>query len=70
MERSYPTEMLESFRTEMEGVMRHAESADKAIRTIRQKLKELPQNVMNWERFEEEFRTVHPEFERKLKEAR
>jgi DNA-binding CsgD family transcriptional regulator len=48
--------------------MRHADSAEKAIRSIRKKLKELPENVMNWERFEEEFRAVHPEFVRKLKE--
>ena len=62
------TEMLQNFRGELEGIVVHADTAETALRSIRTKIKELPENVMNWNRFEDDFRTVHPHFQSKLKE--
>ena len=62
------TEMIQNFRTEMEGVVHHADNAEIAIHLVQKKLKELPENVLNWERFEKDFRTVHPHFQETLKE--
>jgi tetratricopeptide (TPR) repeat protein/DNA-binding CsgD family transcriptional regulator len=61
------TEMLQNFREELEGIVHHADTAEKAVRTIQKKIKELPNNVLNWQKFEENFRLVYPDFQEKLK---
>ncbi len=61
-------EMIQNFRVEIEKVVRHADTAERAIRSIKLKLNELPENVLQWQKFESEFRSVHPEFEENLKQ--
>ncbi|MDP4220552.1 MAG: tetratricopeptide repeat protein [Bacteroidota bacterium] len=61
------TDMLHKLRHDLDGIVRHAATAEKAVRSIREKLKEIPEHLLNWEKFSGEFRSVHPEFEKNLK---
>lgn len=62
------TELLAKFRDELREIMRQSASQDPTIRAIKEKLKELPCKQIDWEKFETEFKAVHPEFSRKLNE--
>jgi tetratricopeptide (TPR) repeat protein len=61
------TDMLQNLRHDLDGIVRHADTAEKAVRSIREKLKEIPEHLLNWEKFIEDFRKVHPDFEKNLK---
>jgi DNA-binding CsgD family transcriptional regulator/tetratricopeptide (TPR) repeat protein len=63
------TDMLENFRHNLEGIVRKTDSAEKAIKEVRQSLKELPENMLNWNKFHDDFHKVHPDFEVKLKQS-
>src|SRR5579872_3117325 len=63
----HQTNMLLTLRHDLDGIVRHAGTAEKAIRSIREKLKEIPEHLLNWEKFSEDFRKVHPDFEKNLK---
>ena len=60
--------MLQNFRGELEGIVHHTNDAQKSLKIIQTKIKELPESVMNWNKFEEDFNQVHPHFQSKLKE--
>ena len=61
------TDMLQNFRNNLDDALRKADSAEKAIKEVKKSLKDLPENMLNWEKFHEEFNAVHPDFEAKLK---
>ena len=62
------TELLSKFRDEMHEIVRDSSNgnAEKALRQVKEKLKELPCKSIDWEKFETEFKAVHPEYTKKL----
>jgi tetratricopeptide (TPR) repeat protein/DNA-binding CsgD family transcriptional regulator len=62
------TEMLSRFRNELREIVRRTNDAEKAIKAVKEKLKELPCATIDWEKFDEDFRGVHPNFESNLHE--
>ncbi len=64
----HQTELLAKFRDEMREIVRQTSSQDPTIKAIKEKLKELPCKQIDWEKFETEFKAVHPEFAKKLYE--
>ena len=60
------TEMLGNFRNEMRQIVREMNEPISALKKIKEKLKELPCESVDWSKFEKEFTAVHPEFRSKL----
>jgi tetratricopeptide (TPR) repeat protein len=60
------TEMLGNFRNEMRQIVREIGEPIAALKKIKEKLKELPCESVDWVKFEKEFTSVHPEFRAKL----
>ena len=56
------TELLTKFRDEIQGILRTGTDPAATIRGIRDKLKGLPVEEMNWTTFDAQFMSVHPEF--------
>jgi tetratricopeptide (TPR) repeat protein len=61
------TELLANFRDEMRALLSKVEANDPAINEIRRKLRSLPEAV-NWKEFDEQFQSVHPQFQEVLRE--
>ncbi len=62
------TEMMERIRSNIEGILRKADSAEYAIKEVKKSLKSLPENILNWKRFEADVIAVHPHFQHTIKE--
>lgn len=56
------TELLTKFRDELQSILRSGTDPAVTIRGIREKMKALPVEEMNWTSFDAQFTTVHPEF--------
>ena len=61
------TDMLENFRHNLEGIVRKTDDAGKIIKEVKQCLKDLPEEMLNWNKFHDDFHAAHPDFEKKLK---
>jgi tetratricopeptide (TPR) repeat protein len=62
------TELLDRFRTDLSQIFREIDEPIAALKRIREKLKELPCQQIDWTKFEAQFSQVHPEFRTKLAE--
>jgi tetratricopeptide (TPR) repeat protein/DNA-binding CsgD family transcriptional regulator len=62
------TDLLAKFRDELREITRKYPSDNPGMREVKDKLKELPCKQIDWEKFDAEFRAVHPEFTKKLYE--
>jgi DNA-binding CsgD family transcriptional regulator len=62
------TELLGSFRNELRAILRETDKAEQAIKAIKERLKALPCESIDWAKFEAEFQATHPEFRAKLVE--
>jgi DNA-binding CsgD family transcriptional regulator/septum formation topological specificity factor MinE len=62
------TELLAKFRDELREIVQKYPFTEPGMREVKEKLKELPCKSIDWEKFEAEFKAVHPEFSRKLHE--
>jgi tetratricopeptide (TPR) repeat protein/DNA-binding CsgD family transcriptional regulator len=60
------TEMLGTFRNDLRAIVRETGDPLAAIRRIREKLKELPCEAIDWAKFDAEFRQTYPDFQSKL----
>lgn len=60
------TELLSRFRNDLRAIVRQADRAEEAIRAVKEKLKELPCEAIDWTKFEAEFQMTYPEFRAKL----
>jgi tetratricopeptide (TPR) repeat protein/DNA-binding CsgD family transcriptional regulator len=60
------TELLANFRDELRAIVRETMDPSAAIKQIKEKLKALPCEQIDWLKFEEQFRSVHPDFRQKL----
>jgi DNA-binding CsgD family transcriptional regulator/tetratricopeptide (TPR) repeat protein len=56
------TELLTKFRDEINRILRDGIDPTLTVKEIRQKLKSLPVEEMNWTTFDTQFTSVHPEF--------
>ena len=62
------TELLAEFRDGILDVIRKTPATEPITRALKEKLKELPGNSIDWEKFEAQFKTAHPEFSLALNE--
>jgi tetratricopeptide (TPR) repeat protein len=62
------TELLGNFRNDLRAIVREADNAETAIKRIREKLKTLPCEAIDWTKFDAEFRNTYPDFRDKLLE--
>ncbi len=60
------TELLSDFRDSLREIVRRIPPTEPAIRELKEKLKELPCTSVDWQKFETQFATVHPEFKLNL----
>jgi tetratricopeptide (TPR) repeat protein len=60
------TELLGDFRNDLRAIMREGGDPLLAVRQIKEKLKELPTEAIDWTKFDAEFRATYPEFQSKL----
>jgi tetratricopeptide (TPR) repeat protein len=60
------TDLLDHFRTDLNQIFREIDEPIAALQRIREKLKELPHQQIDWTKFEAQFSEVHPEFKEKL----
>ena len=61
-------ELLGRFRNDMREIVRESRSDDPVIKKVRDKLKTLPCEQIDWAKFDSQFSTVHPDFKSKLDE--
>ena len=66
MQLARQTEMLGKFRNELRVILREASKAETAVIAIKEKLKELPCESIDWTKFEAEFQQSYPDFRTKL----
>jgi tetratricopeptide (TPR) repeat protein/DNA-binding CsgD family transcriptional regulator len=62
------TEILTRFRDEINTILHDSSDPMSTVKEIRQKLKTLPVEEMNWTTFDAQFTSVHPDFTAKLLE--
>jgi len=62
------TDLLDRFRNDLRQIVREIDEPLNALKKIKEKLKELPCESVDWPKFEAQFATVHPEFKQKLVE--
>ncbi len=62
------TELLAKFRDDLRLVVREGKTAEDVVRGLKVRLKELPCSSIDWEQYDEQFRTVHPHFRDNLLE--
>ncbi|HVK39450.1 MAG TPA: tetratricopeptide repeat protein [Candidatus Kapabacteria bacterium] len=62
------TDLLARFRNELRAIIASTISNDPTVRAVREKLKELPCESIDWTRFEAEFQQTFPEFRGRLLE--
>jgi tetratricopeptide (TPR) repeat protein len=60
------TEMLGGFRNDLRAIMREGGDPLATVRQIKEKLKELPCEAIDWTKFDAEFRQTYPDFQSKL----
>lgn len=60
------TELLSKFRDDLRMVVRDGSTAEDVVRGVKIKLKELPCSTIDWEEYDEQFRSVHPHFRNNL----
>jgi DNA-binding CsgD family transcriptional regulator len=60
------TEMLGEFRNDLRTIMREGGDPLVTVKQIKEKLKELPCEAIDWTKFDAEFRQTYPEFQSKL----
>jgi DNA-binding CsgD family transcriptional regulator len=60
------SEILRNFRTDLRGMMRNTTDMAQVIAELKRKLKELPEEAIDWAKFEGEFEQTYPEFRAKL----
>lgn len=61
-------DLLGRFRNDLREIVRQAKSDDPALKQVKDKLKELPCEQIDWVNFDAQFSSVHPEFKSKLSE--
>ena len=62
------SELLGNFRNELRQIVRDISEPIEALKKIKEKLKTLPCEEIDWLKFEAQFASVHPEFKAKLVE--
>jgi tetratricopeptide (TPR) repeat protein len=62
------TEMLGTFRNDLRAIMRDGGDPLATVKQIRERLKALPCEAIDWTKFDAEFRQTYPEFQSKLLE--
>ncbi len=60
------TDLLDHFRLDLSQIFREIEEPIAAMKRIKEKLKALPCQQIDWPKFEGQFNEVHPEFKTKL----
>lgn len=60
------TELLGNFRNDLRQIVREIDEPISALKKIKEKLKELPCEQIDWVKFEKQFTEVHPEFKAKI----
>lgn len=60
------TELLATFRNDLRHIVHHIDEPITALKKIKEKLKTLPCEQIDWMKFEKQFIEVHPEFKAKL----
>ncbi len=60
------TELVDKFRNDLRQIIREIDEPIAALKKIKEKLKELPCQQIDWPKFEVQFNEVHPEFREKL----
>jgi DNA-binding CsgD family transcriptional regulator len=60
------TELLRDLRTDLLKIARRLPASESAARDLRDRVKRLPCDSVNWERFDAQFKAVHPDFIRTL----
>ena len=60
------TDLLGRFRNDLRLIVRETSDPVDALRLVKQKLKDLPCEQIDWGKFEADFISVHPEFRRTL----
>jgi tetratricopeptide (TPR) repeat protein len=61
-------ELLSSLRDDLLSVVRRFPMAEEATKILREKLKQLPCQAIDWKKFDEQFKAAHPEFVKALLE--
>jgi DNA-binding CsgD family transcriptional regulator/tetratricopeptide (TPR) repeat protein len=61
-------DLLGRFRNDLREIVRQSRSDDPALKQVKDKLKELPCEQIDWVNFDAQFSSVHPEFKSKLQE--
>jgi tetratricopeptide (TPR) repeat protein/DNA-binding CsgD family transcriptional regulator len=62
------TELLSDLRSDLLKIARKIPPTEPGARELRERVKNLPCQSVDWERFDRQFRSVHPEFIRRLTE--
>jgi DNA-binding CsgD family transcriptional regulator len=62
------TEAITQFRDELKAIIKRSPVTDPLVHEIKVRLKALPENELNWQDFDTQFKLVHPEFISKLGE--
>jgi DNA-binding CsgD family transcriptional regulator/tetratricopeptide (TPR) repeat protein len=62
------TDLLGRFRDDLREIVRDTDEPNSAIRKVKDKLKALPCEQIDWTKFDAQFTSVHPEFKSKLEE--
>jgi DNA-binding NarL/FixJ family response regulator len=62
------TKLLAEFRNEILTIVRKAPPTESVVRELREKLKTLPCESIDWSKFEQQFIAVHPNFKHALSE--
>jgi DNA-binding CsgD family transcriptional regulator len=62
------TELLRDLRNDLQKIVRKIPPSEPAARELRERIKNLACESVDWEKFDRQFRVVHPDFIRKLTE--
>jgi tetratricopeptide (TPR) repeat protein len=60
------TELLSDLRSDLLQIARKIPPTEAAAKELRERVKNLPCKAVDWEKFDTQFRAVHPEFSKKL----
>ena len=63
---STQTDLLDHFQTDLRLILKEIDEPIAALRRIKEKLKAMPFSQIDWQKFEAQFTSVHPEFKSKL----
>lgn len=56
------TESLAQFRNDLKAIVRRLPGDDPMAMEVRERLKSLPDELLNWQSFDEQFNSLHPQF--------